>query len=143
MLFACALNAVRSPMAAAILQHLTGGRLHVASAGVRAGLLDPYAVAVMDEIGIDISDHEPAPLSDLESEIFDLIITLSPEAHHHGIELTRVIPAAIEYWPTPDATIVLESDDRDQIIRAYRGVRDSLFRRIKDRFLPQSGGPTV
>lgn len=143
MLFACALNAVRSPMAAAILQHLTGGRLHVASAGVRAGLLDPYAVAVMDEIGIDISDHEPAPLSDIESEIFDLIITLSPEAHHHGIELTRVIPAAIEYWPTPDATIVLESDDRDQIIRAYRGVRDSLFRRIKDRFLPQSGGPTV
>ena len=143
MLFACALNAVRSPMAAAILQHLTGGRLHVASAGVRAGLLDPYAVAVMDEIGIDISDHEPAPLSDLESEIFDLIITLSPEAHHHGIELTRVIPAEIEYWPTPDATIVLESDDRDQIIRAYRGVRDSLFRRIKDRFLPQAGGPTV
>lgn len=143
MLFACALNAVRSPMAAAILQHLTGGRLHVASAGVRAGLLDPYAVAVMDEIGIDISDHEPAPLADMESEIFDLIITLSPEAHHHGIELTRVIPAEIEYWPTPDATIVLESDDRDQIIRAYRGVRDSLFRRIKDRFLPQSGGPTV
>ena len=143
MLFACALNAVRSPMAAAILQHLTGGRLHVASAGVRAGLLDPYAVAVMDEIGIDISDHEPAPLADIESEIFDLIITLSPEAHHHGIELTRVIPAAIEYWPTPDATIVLESDDRDQIIRAYRGVRDSLFRRIKDRFLPQAGGPTV
>lgn len=143
MLFACALNAVRSPMAAAILQHLTGGRLHVASAGVRAGLLDPYAVAVMDEIGIDISDHEPAPLADMESEIFDLIITLSPEAHHHGIELTRVIPAEIEYWPTPDATIVLESDDRDQIIRAYRGVRDSLFRRIKDRFLPQAGGPTV
>lgn len=143
MLFACALNAVRSPMAAAILQHLTGGRLHVASAGVRAGLLDPYAVAVMDEIGIDISDHEPAPLADIESEIFDLIITLSPEAHHHGIELTRVIPAEIEYWPTPDATIVLESDDRDQIIRAYRGVRDSLFRRIKDRFLPQAGGPTV
>ena len=95
MLFACALNAVRSPMAAAILQHLTGGRLHVASAGVRAGLLDPYAVAVMDEIGIDISDHEPAPLADIESEIFDLIITLSPEAHHHGIELTRVIPAEI------------------------------------------------
>ena len=115
----------------------------MASAGVRAGLLDPYAVAVMDEIGIDISDHEPAPLADIESEIFDLIITLSPEAHHHGIELTRVIPAEIEYWPTPDATIVLESDDRDQIIRAYRGVRDSLFRRIKDRFLPQAGGPTV
>lgn len=143
MLFACALNAVRSPMAAAILQHLTGGRLHVASAGVRAGLLDPYAVAVMDEIGIDISDHEPAPLADMESEVFDLIITLSPEAHHHGVELTRVVPAEIEYWPTPDVTIVLESDDRDQIIRAYRGVRDSLFRRIKDRFLPQGGGPTV
>lgn len=142
-LFACALNAVRSPMAAAILQHLMGDRVRVTSAGVRAGITDPYAVAVMDEIGIDISDHEPTTLKEHENEPFDLIITLSPEAHHHGVEMTRVTPAEIEYWPTPDATVLLESGDRDQLLAAYRDVRDSLFQRIKARFLPSGGGPSV
>lgn len=142
-LFACALNAVRSPMAAAILRHLMGDRIRVASAGVRAGITDPYAVAVMDEIGIDISDHEPAALKDLEADDFDLIVTLSPEAHHHGVEMTRLIPAAVEYWPTPDATVVADSGNREEVLAAYRAVRDSLFQRIKQRFLPTSGGPTV
>ena len=130
-------------MAAAILQHLAGDKIRVSSAGVRAGITDPYAVAVMDEIGIDISDHEPSTLKDREGEAFDLIITLSPEAHHHGIELTRIMPAEIEYWPTPDATVHLEDADRDQLLSAYRAVRDSLFQRIKERFLPHGGGPTV
>lgn len=142
-LFACAMNAVRSPMAAAILQHLVGERIQVASAGVRAGLLDPYAVAVMDEIGIDISEHEPAALRDTEVHDFDLIITLSPEAHHHGLELTRVVPADVEYWPTPDATAVLDGAERDQILATYRAVRDALFKKIKQRFLSTVGGPTV
>jgi protein-tyrosine-phosphatase len=130
-------------MAAAILRHLLGHDVIVASAGVRAGIPDPYAVAVMDEIGIDISDHEPSTLKDIEGEAFDLIITLSPEAHHHAIELTRINPAEVEYWPTPDATVHLESANRDQLLDAYRAVRDSLFQRIKERFLPHGGGPTV
>ncbi len=142
-LFACALNAVRSPMAAAILRHLMGDRIRVASAGVRAGITDPYAVAVMDEIGIDISDHEPATLKELDADTFDLIITLSPEAHHHGVEMTRVTPAEVEYWPTPDATVLLESASREELLAAYRDVRDSLFQRIKTRFLPSGGGPSV
>lgn len=142
-LFACALNAVRSPMAAAILQHLVGGRIRATSAGVKAGLPDPFAVAVMDEIGIDISEHEPSSLKELESDPFDLIITLSPEAHHHGIELTRTMPTAVEYWPIPDATVALDSEDREEILRAYREVRDMIFQRVKQRFLPSSGGPTV
>ncbi len=97
----------------------------------------------MDEIGIHISDHEPSTLRALEGETFDLIITLSPEAHHHGLEMTRVTPATVEYWPTPDATVLLDSADRADVLAAYRDVRDSLFQRIKDRFLPVSGGPTV
>jgi protein-tyrosine-phosphatase len=130
-------------MAAAILKHLLGDRMQVASAGVRAGMTDPYAVAVMDEIGIDISDHEPAALKDLEGEVFDLIITLSPEAHHHGVELTRLIPAEVEYWPTPDATALVDNASRSEVLAAYRDVRDLLFNRIKQRFLPAGGGPTV
>ncbi|WP_072396459.1 arsenate reductase ArsC [Hyphomicrobium sp. CS1GBMeth3] len=142
-LFTCALNTVRSPMAAAILRHLAGERIRVASAGVRAGIMDPYAVAVMDEIGIDISEHEPATLKELDDPDFDLIVTLSPEAHHHGVELTRLVPADVEYWPTPDATVLLDSVSREEALAAYRDVRDLLFRRIKERFLHTAGGPTV
>jgi protein-tyrosine-phosphatase len=130
-------------MAAAILQHLAGDRIRVSSAGVRAGITDPYAVAVMDEIGIDISDHEPSQIKDLEDDDFDLIITLSPEAHHHGVELTRLVPADVEYWPTPDVTVLIDTASREEVLAAYRDVRDSLFKRIKDRFLPSTGGPSV
>ncbi len=134
MLFACTMNAVRSPMAAAILSHLTGRRIRVASAGVRAGHSDPYMIAVMDEIGIDLSEHEPQSLKSLAGETFDLIISLSPEAHHHAIELTRTVPADVEYWATHDATVNSDSETREEKLVRYRGVRDELFRKIKERF---------
>jgi protein-tyrosine-phosphatase len=130
-------------MAAAILRHLSGGSIRVESAGVRPGLSDPYAVAVMDEIGIDISDHEPRPLSELEGEMFDLIITLSPEAHHHGLEMTRIMGADVEYWPTRDVTPYAECASREEALAQYRDVRDRLFQKIKARFAPGTGGPTV
>src|SRR5690606_36886666 len=88
-LFACTMNAIRSPMAAAILRHLAGQRIYVESAGVRAGDRDAFAEAVMDEIGIDLTRHKPQTLGDLHDTTFDLIITLSPEAHHQALELTR------------------------------------------------------
>jgi protein-tyrosine-phosphatase len=141
-LFACTMNAVRSPMAAAILNHLWGQGQAVASAGVRAGDSDPYAVAVMDELGIDISEHEPRTMRELENETYDLIVTLSPEAQHHAVELTRTMPADIEYWPTLDATAPGEEWDREEILQRYREVRDHLFKRIKSRF-GQGGGPNV
>lgn len=142
-LFACTMNAVRSPMAAAILSHLSGQRIRVMSAGVRAGSPDPYMVAVMDEIGIDTSEHEPQPLDNVKDEIFDLIITLSPEAHHHALELTRIMPAKVEYWPTYDATVGQESGrTRAETLARYRAVRDEIFARVKARF-GNEGGPTV
>ena len=128
-------------MAAAILTHLAGHQFKVASAGVRAGQQDPYAVAVMDEIGIDLSEHEPSVLADLGNETFGLIVTLSPEAHHHALELTRTMAASVEHWPTLDATVF--AGDRAQALRHYRSVRDQLFQRIKSRFLGDTGGPSV
>ena len=83
-LFACAKNAIRSPMAAALLRHLAGRRIYVESAGVRLGRPDPFAIMVMDEIGIDISDHVPRAIDDLRDLGFDLIVTLAPEAQHIG-----------------------------------------------------------
>ena len=141
-LFACTMNAVRSPMAAAMLRHLAGRRVYVASAGVRRGAPDPFAVAVMAEIGIDMTEHTPQTLADLGDTSFDLIVTLSPEAHHQALELTRTFAVDVEYWPTLDATALVGTGNREQVLDGYRSVRDSLFRRIKQRF-GLAGGPSV
>ena len=140
-LFACSLNAVRSPMAAALAQQMFGNSLHVKSAGAQKGALDPFAVAVMEEIGIDISRHRPVTfedVEDLEGLNFDLIVTLSPPAHHKAIELTRINAAEVEYWPTFDPTAV--EGNREQRLDAYRAVRDELMGHIRARFGGQGGG---
>ena len=98
-LFACGFNSVRSPMAASLLQQMFPHALYVKSAGVKKGELDPFAVAVMAELGQDISTHKPMTfeeLDDWEGLNFDLIITLSPEAHHKALELTRTLAADVE-----------------------------------------------
>jgi protein-tyrosine-phosphatase len=139
-LFACTLNVIRSPMAAAIFKHLTGRRVYVESAGVRPGERDPFVSVVMDEIGIDMTGHTPHAISDLQDTTFDLIITLSPEAHHQALELTRTMAVDVEYWPTLDPSFV--TGNREQILGSYRAVRDALFKRIKARF-GLAGGPSV
>jgi len=134
-LFACGMNAVRSPMAAAMLRQMVGKAVYVGSAGVQKGELDPFAVAVLEEIGIDIAAHKPIDfeeLEDLEGLNFDLIVTLAPPAHHKALELTRTIAADVEYWPTMDPTAIEGS--REQRLDAYREVRDQMMERIRERF---------
>src|SRR6202012_6163183 len=132
--FACGMNAVRSPMAASLLQQMFP-QLYVKSAGARKGELDPFAVSVMAELGQDISTHKPTTfeeLEDWEGLNFDLIITLSPEAHHQALERTRLFAADVEYWPTFDPTRT--EGNREQKLEAYREVCDSLSMRIRKRF---------
>jgi protein-tyrosine-phosphatase len=134
-LFACAQNSVRSPMAAAMFRRLFGQTSYARSAGARKGEADPFAVAVMDEIGIDLTKHRPRTfeeLEDLDGLNFDLIVTLSPEAHHRALELTRTLAVDVEYWPTADPTTVEGS--REQRLDSYRDLRDQLLARIKQRF---------
>jgi protein-tyrosine-phosphatase len=139
-LFCCTLNAVRSPMAEGIFKLLHNRRVFVDSVGVRAGELDPFAVAVMDEIGIDISRHRCKSFDNLEDTSFDLIISLSPEAHHRALELTRTMACEVELWNTFDPSIVEGS--RETRLQAYREVRDGLMRRIRERF-PARAAPEV
>ena len=139
-LFACTLNAVRSPMAAAMLKHLTRGGVYIESAGVRAGELDPLAVEVMGEIGLEIAKHKPRRFEDLEDGSFDLVVTLSPEAQHKAVELTRTAATQVEYWPTMDPTAV--DGSREQRLMAYRAVRDQLMHRLKQRFLAPAAADT-
>jgi protein-tyrosine-phosphatase len=134
-LFACAWNAVRSPMAAGLAQQMFGQSVAVGSAGVQKGELDPFAVAAMAEIGIDIARHRPMTfeeLADLEGLDFDLIVSLSPPAHHKALEVAGVNGAQVEYWPTVDPTAIEGS--REQRLDAYRAVRDELMARIRERF---------
>ena len=134
-LFSCAFNSVRSPMAESLLQQMFPQALYVRSAGVRKGELDLFAVAVMAELGQDISQHRPMTfeeLDDWEGLNFDLIITLSPEAHHKALDLTRTLAADVEYWPTPDPTGI--DGSREQKLDAYREVCDGLLLRIRKRF---------
>jgi protein-tyrosine-phosphatase len=133
-LFMCAQNAVRSPMAEGLAKHFFGRSLYVQSAGVRASEPDGFMVSVMDEMGIDAAKHRPRTIDELEEWEglnFDLIITLSPEAHHKALGLTRTLAAEVEYWPTADPTVLQGS--REQMLDAYRDVRDGLAKRIKER----------
>ena len=134
-LFACGQNSVRSPMAASLLQQMFPQTLYVRSAGVKKGELDPFVVSVMAEMGQDLSKHRPMTfeeLEDWEGMNFDLIITLSPEAHHKALELTRTMAADVEYWPTVDPTDT--QGNREQKLAAYREVMDGLSMRIRKRF---------
>ncbi len=131
-LFACTQNVIRSVMAAAIMRHLYGRKVYVASCGVRPGVADPFVATVMDEIGIDVGKHRPQGFDDLEDSSFDLVISLSPEAHHRALELTRTMAIEAEYWPTMDPSVTMGS--REQILESYRDVRDTLMRKIRQRF---------
>ena len=141
-LFACDRNGIRSPMAAAIMRHLYGHRVYVDSAGVQTDDtgVDPFAVAVMAEIGLDIGGHTPKSFDDLVDGSIDLIVSLSPQAHHRAIDLTHTVSCEVEYWLSLDPTLVEGS--RDAILAAYRQLRDDLTARIHRRF-PPTGLPQV
>ena len=134
-LFACTLNSIRSPIAEAIFKHLHGQRIFVDSVGLKADEVDPLAVEVMAEIGIDIHAHRPKTFDELADSSFDVIVTLSPEAQHRAVEMTRIMACDVEYWQTFDPTALEGS--REQRLTAYRQVRDSLLRRIRERFPPK------
>jgi protein-tyrosine-phosphatase len=131
-LFACTHNALRSPMAAALMRHFHGHHIWVQSVGVHRGEPDPFAIAVMDEIGIDISMHKPQRFDDLEDSFFDLVVSLSPEAQHHAVEMTRNMACDVLFWPTFDPSTI--DGNRETMLDAYRSVRDQLSQRILRRF---------
>ena len=135
-LFACNLNRIRSPMAEGLMRRRFGNQIYVDSCGLRIGddgdQVDPFALAAMDEIGVDLSDHRGKTFEDVETHAFDVVISLSPEAHHRALELARGRAVDIEYWPTLDPTLTLGA--RHAVMDAYRAVRDALEDRIRRRF---------
>jgi protein-tyrosine-phosphatase len=139
-LFCCTQNSIRSPMAEALLKYLHGRRIYVDSVGVRASEIDGFAIAAMDELGIDLSKHRSKIFEQLEDTSFDLIISLSPEAQHSAVEMTRTMACDVEYWPTMDPSMI--EGTREERLDAYRDVRDTLLARIRERF-PPAGAPQI
>jgi len=137
-LFCCTMNAIRSPMSEAILKFLHGKQIYVDSVGVRAGDSDPFVTEVMDEIGLDASNHQSKTFNELEDDSFDLIISLSPEAQHSAVEMTRYMACDVEFWNTFDPSLV--EGNREMRLDAYRQVRDELMKKIRERF-PGTGFP--
>ena len=131
-LFCCTHNSIRSPMAHAIMRHLYGRQIYSDSVGVKPEPVNPFVVAVMDEIGIDMSRHRSKGFDDLEDTSFDLIISLSPEAQHKAVEMTRTMACDVEYWQTFDPSLTQGS--REMVLDGYRSVRDALMKRLKARF---------
>ena len=133
----CGMNAVRSPMAEALARQMLAPTVFVASAGVRGGERDPFVDAVLAEEGLSIGERHPRTMDDLDDAYFDLIVTLAPEAHHAALEFTRSMAVEVEYWPMPDPTTA--TGTREQILAAYRDVRERLKARIGRRFLSAEG----
>ncbi len=132
-LFCCTLNAVRSPMAEGLAKRLLGTRVYVDSAGVKRDAVDPFVIAALDEIGVDIHRHKAKTIDELHDSSFDVIVTLSPEAHHKALELTRIMACEVEYWPTFDPALIQEGS-REARLEGYRQLRDQLKARILKRF---------
>ena len=140
LLFACSENSVRSPMAEALAKRLYGQASYIDSVGVRASEVDGFAAAALDELGIDVHRHHAKTFDDVDPSSFDLIVTLSPEAHHQALEFTRGTAAEVEYWPVMDPSVVEGS--REMRLDAYRSTRDQILARLKARFGAPSG-PSV
>ena len=132
LLFACSENSVRSPMAEALAKRLYGQRVYIDSVGVRASEVDGFAVAALDEIDVDVHRHHAKTFDDVDAASFELIVTLSPEAHHSALEFTRGTATEVEYWPMPDPSAVEGS--REMRLDAYRHTRDQVLARLKSRF---------
>jgi protein-tyrosine-phosphatase len=135
-LFTCNYNRVRSPMAEGLFKRFYGTRAFVDSCGLKEDAegegVDPFVIAVMDELGLDVSDHKPKTFAQLEDDSFDVVVSLTPEAQHRAVELARGRAVDIEYWPTHDPTLV--DGSREARMEAYREVRDALADAIKQRF---------
>jgi protein-tyrosine-phosphatase len=124
------MNSVRSPMAAALLRHRAKGEIDIDSAGVYEGGLDPFVEIVMEEIGAPMDDHEPKSLSDVDLAKVDLVVALTPDA---AAEARRLAPAcAIEYWEIENPSD--EQGSSEEVIGAYRRVRDALLGKLRERF---------
>ena len=137
-LFCCDHNAVRSPMAEGLMKKLHGNRVYVQSAGVKHDQdVDPFAVAVCEEIDVKLESHQVRSFEELASlgdqiDSYETVVALSPAARHAALELTRWYAIDVRFWPIMDPTGI--GDTRERKLAAYRETRDQIIARIREEF---------
>ncbi len=130
-------------MAEGMMKKFYGTRTYVQSAGVKNDMeIDGFAIAVCDEMGVDLSRHRSRSFEEMQDwgddlGQFDLIVALSPASQRMALELTRHAHLDVEYWPIMDPTGLAEG--RDAKLAAYRQTRDQIERRMLERFGPPRG----
>jgi arsenate reductase len=127
LLFLCVANSARSQMAEGLIRALSDGRTPVFSAGsAPARTVNPIAVRVMREIGIDIGSHRAKRISDVPAERIATVVTLCAE------EVCPVFPGTVRrlHWPLPDPAAV-PAASTDEALASFRRVRDELRTRIE------------
>ena len=144
-LFCCDYNAVRSPMAEGIMKMFFGDSVYVQSAGVYQEMeIDGYAIAVCQEIGIELSRHRTRTMKEMsmwgdEITSYELIIALSQKARDIALKSAEYYDVKVEYWPDLDPPGF--SEDREDKLIFYRKTRDDIRNRILYRFRSNSNLP--
>ncbi len=132
-LFACTMNSIRSPMAAALVRRRYKDVIQVDSCGVYDGYLDPFMVQVMEDWGVDLADHIPKNFDDLDLHEFDLIVVLTIAAEERARAILGEAGPIIEMWETPNPTEEMFGP-RDLRVMAYSDCRNILDKKIARRF---------
>lgn len=120
------------------MKKLYGRQVYVQSAGVKNDLeIDGFAVAVCQELGIELSRHRSRSFEEMQQwgddlSGFDLVVALSPASQRQALELTRFYHLDVEYWPIMDPTGIGET--REAKLAAYRQARDQIRARMIERF---------
>ncbi|WP_262504502.1 arsenate-mycothiol transferase ArsC [Roseivivax sediminis] len=128
-------------MAEGITKKLYGTSVYVQSVGVLGDLdIDGFAIAACAEIGVELSRHRARSFEELEAlgealSGFDLIVTMSPAARRHALDLTRLFHLSVEYWPVMDPTGI--GEDRETKLNAYRQTRDQIHDQLKGKWGPR------
>ena len=132
LLFLCVANSARSQMAEGLARERFGDRVRIASAGSSPVTVNPFAIAALDEVGIDISGQRSKSVETIAPDAVDLVVTLCAE---------EVCPAFLGnarrlHWPLPDPAAGAGSDA--ERLDGFRAVRDEIARRLEtlDELLP-------
>jgi arsenate reductase len=131
-LFLCTGNSCRSQMAEGFARAMETPAIEVYSAGVEARGLSPRAVAVMDEVGVDIRQQTSKTIAEIPAGEIDTVITLCGDAAAR----CPVFPGVVvrEHWALADPARAEGSEEA--ILEAFRSVRDELQKRVRSPFGP-------
>lgn len=127
LLFLCVANSARSQMAEGLARAMFGAGAVIASAGSKPSRVNPYAIEVMREAGIDLGTHRSKSVDDVDPATVDIVITLCAE------EVCPVFlgQATRLHWPIPDPASDDPGLDRDELLQRFRTARDAIRAKLE------------